>query len=209
MIIEPCTTIFGVQLMASPSSRPSRRPRVTPKSDLNVYHAPPVAESIEVKNSPKRTLKRPRRPSGLSDEDYDRFGHKKARHSIEVQQRPKAQPKKLPGVIKATMTAKPDGLSQRRTQHTTAGQNSDMKGKQTPKSAEKANNGIKHELERLQPSEADTKDEKRKLRSQEGTRFKSELSAYFPDYDVVIGNEAEETRKLSFIYCSTDVEPNC
>lgn len=63
------------------------------------------------------------------------------------------------------------------------------------KHAEKVANGVKHELIRLQPSEADTRDEKRTLRSQEGTKFKSDLSAYFPDYDVVIGNETEETRK--------------
>jgi len=60
----------------------------------------------------------------------------------------------------------------------------------------KVANGLQHELDRLQPRHADVnKDEKRKLRSQEGTRFKSELSAYFPEYDEVIGNEARESRK--------------
>ncbi|KFA60853.1 hypothetical protein S40285_06176 [Stachybotrys chlorohalonatus IBT 40285] len=53
-------------------------------------------------------------------------------------------------------------------------------------------NGIKHELDRLQPQTTDTKEQGRKLRSQEATRFKSELSAYFPDYDEVIGNEPKE-----------------
>lgn len=62
----------------------------------------------------------------------------------------------------------------------------------------KLKNGIQHELDRLQPSGADAssvaKDQGRKLRSQEATRFKSELSAYFPDYDEVIGNDPKEHR---------------
>ncbi|PBP22420.1 hypothetical protein BUE80_DR006677, partial [Diplocarpon rosae] len=62
---------------------------------------------------------------------------------------------------------------------------------------DKAANGIKHELDRLQPNVADLKDEKRKLRSQEGTRFKSELSAYFPEYDEIIGNEPKEQHILN------------
>ncbi|KAF4977984.1 hypothetical protein FZEAL_5566 [Fusarium zealandicum] len=55
-------------------------------------------------------------------------------------------------------------------------------------------NGIKHELDRLQPQAKDTntRDQGRKLRSQEATRFKSDLSAYFPEYDEVIGNEPKE-----------------
>lgn len=65
-----------------------------------------------------------------------------------------------------------------------------------PKHREKAVNGIKHELDRLQPSSADmaTNSQGRKLRSQEGVRYKSELSAYFPDYDEVIGNVPKEHR---------------
>ncbi|KAF7554108.1 hypothetical protein G7046_g6914 [Stylonectria norvegica] len=58
-------------------------------------------------------------------------------------------------------------------------------------------NGIKHELDRLQPQPKDTRDQGRKLRSQEATRFKSELSAYFPDYDEVIGNEPKEQHTLN------------
>jgi hypothetical protein len=61
--------------------------------------------------------------------------------------------------------------------------------KQLPKHADKVVKAIKHELDSLQLYKADRRDERGKLRSQEGTRFKSELSAYFPDYDVVIGNE--------------------
>ncbi|RYP14436.1 hypothetical protein DL765_006379 [Monosporascus sp. GIB2] len=65
----------------------------------------------------------------------------------------------------------------------------------------KLKNGIKHELDRLQPSAADassaTAQSGRKLRSQEATRFKSELSAYFPDYDEVIGNDPKEQHILN------------
>lgn len=65
------------------------------------------------------------------------------------------------------------------------------------KHQEKVANGLKHELSRLQPDAADTKaPQGRKLRSQEAIRFKSELSAYFPEYDEVIGNDPKETRKL-------------
>ncbi|KOS21647.1 hypothetical protein ESCO_005110 [Escovopsis weberi] len=58
-------------------------------------------------------------------------------------------------------------------------------------------NGIRHELDRLQSKPIDTKEQGRKLRSQEATRFKSELSAYFPDYDEVIGNEPKEEHLLN------------
>ncbi|KAM7219189.1 Something about silencing, SAS, complex subunit 4 domain containing protein [Rhypophila decipiens] len=66
------------------------------------------------------------------------------------------------------------------------------------KHQEKVANGLKHELNRLQSSlPADVKSEGRKLRSQEQSRFKSELSTYFPDYDEVIGNEPEEKHLIS------------
>lgn len=61
-------------------------------------------------------------------------------------------------------------------------------------------NGIKHELDRLQPQMAGPREQGRKLRSQEATRFKSELAAYFPDYDEVIGNDPKEQRKKSPVY---------
>ena len=69
---------------------------------------------------------------------------------------------------------------------------------------EKVVNGIKSELQRLQPNAADLSkaDEKRSLRSAEGTRFKSELSLYFPDYDEVIGNDPKEERQ--FPICEPD-----
>lgn len=68
---------------------------------------------------------------------------------------------------------------------------------------EKVVNGIKHELDRLQPDVNDLKvaeeDGKRKLRSQENAWFKSELSAYLPEYDLVIGNIPKEERKFCHV----------
>jgi len=65
---------------------------------------------------------------------------------------------------------------------------------------QKVVNGIKHELDRLDPKvedlkAAEQKEQKRSLRSQEGSRFKSDLSTYFPEYDEVIGNDPKEERE--------------
>ncbi|KAI0909782.1 hypothetical protein F4824DRAFT_451596 [Ustulina deusta] len=81
---------------------------------------------------------------------------------------------------------------------------------------EKVINGIRHELGRLQPSAADTSSATgppgRKLRSQEATRFKSELAAYFPEYDEVIGNDPKEQHLLNadtpIIILDTDDKPS-
>ncbi|ESZ91345.1 hypothetical protein SBOR_8286 [Sclerotinia borealis F-4128] len=70
---------------------------------------------------------------------------------------------------------------------------------QPTKHRNKVANGIRHELDRLQDrqqvTKSDIKDERRKLRSQ-GTKFKSELSAYFPEYDEIIGNVPKEERRF-------------
>ncbi|KAK4205283.1 something about silencing, SAS, complex subunit 4-domain-containing protein [Triangularia verruculosa] len=69
------------------------------------------------------------------------------------------------------------------------------------KHQEKVVNGLKHELNRLQPNAADTVTtstrEGRSLRSRDATRFKSELSAYFPEYDEVIGNDPKKEYLLN------------
>ncbi|KFY39538.1 hypothetical protein V495_05900 [Pseudogymnoascus sp. VKM F-4514 (FW-929)] len=192
-------------MATSPPSRPSRRPRggVAP-GELGVYHHHHDSEQhngivVDTKST-KKTLKRPRRLSGDGDEKRDHFGLKKQRFAtIEVDnrpQQPRAQARKG-AVAKPTKTpAKQETLAQR------PSRDKEEVGatRELPRYAEKASNGIKHELERLQPdgaAAADTKSETRKLRSQEGTRFKSELASYFPDYDVVIGNEAaEETHSI-------------
>ncbi|KAG9258261.1 something about silencing, SAS, complex subunit 4-domain-containing protein [Emericellopsis atlantica] len=56
----------------------------------------------------------------------------------------------------------------------------------------KVANGIRHELDRLATEGSVDREGKRKLRSQESTRFKSELAQYFPDYDEVIGNDEKQ-----------------
>ena len=66
-------------------------------------------------------------------------------------------------------------------------------------SQSKVANGLQHELERLGAPPAnldgrDEKDGKRKLRSEGRAKFKSELGVYFPEYEVIMGNEeAAET----------------
>lgn len=63
----------------------------------------------------------------------------------------------------------------------------------------KVKSGILHELDRLEPSTAEAQPQGRKLRSQETSRFKSDLSAYFPEYDEIIGNkQPKEQRKEAF-----------
>ncbi|PHH75518.1 hypothetical protein CDD80_2315 [Ophiocordyceps camponoti-rufipedis] len=57
----------------------------------------------------------------------------------------------------------------------------------------KGGNGTETDMDTLRPT-ARSSSQGRKLRSQEATRFKSELSAYFADYDEVIGNDAKEQR---------------
>ncbi|CCE28803.1 uncharacterized protein CPUR_02492 [Claviceps purpurea 20.1] len=61
----------------------------------------------------------------------------------------------------------------------------------------KAVNGTRTKLDRLQAKPAAAPEQGRKLRSQEATRFKSDLSAYFPDYDEVIGNDPKEQHLLN------------
>ncbi|KAJ2905703.1 hypothetical protein MKZ38_004570 [Zalerion maritima] len=69
-----------------------------------------------------------------------------------------------------------------------------------PKHRAKVHNGIRHELDRLKPSDADRKVEesggRRKLRSTENPRFKSDLSQYFQEYDQIIGNDPLEEHLL-------------
>lgn len=182
--------------MASPSKRSSRRGEgLTTRSELTIHQNNALNRQV-LSNTSRR--KRPRDPT---DQDQNSISAKKARVTVEIDSRPKAQPKKRSLVI--ALDAKSDVVLQR-----SAPKNSTTtlaaQARVPTKHAEKVANGFKHELDRLRPSKAITKDEKRILRSQEGTRFKSELSAYFPDYDVVIGNEPEETRmywkSLGFVY---------
>ena len=175
--------------MASTLTRSSRRAGgVTTRSELtlhqnNAYNGQSLSNATRLK-----------RPRESSDHDQEAIKPKKARIAIEFEARPKAQPKRRSPVIASDATSEPVAVAQRSTPKNATTQTAIAKARVSSKYAEKVANGVRHELNRLRPSEVDKKDEKRTLRSQEGQRFKSELSAYFPDYDVVIGNEPEETR---------------
>lgn len=68
---------------------------------------------------------------------------------------------------------------------------------ESSKSASRARNAVSRELGNLQVESSESKTtEGRKLRSQENTRLKSDLSAYFPDYDEVIGNDPRQENLL-------------
>ncbi|KAL2063494.1 hypothetical protein VTL71DRAFT_5299 [Oculimacula yallundae] len=144
--------------------------------------------------------KRPREP--LEHEEDPSIAKKKARIAIEIHAQPKVQPKTRSLVINANSDAdsppeqRAASPKQQETPTLTEPSSSPTRAP-TRNHHDKVVNGIKHELDRLQPNPADLKEEKRKLRSQEGTRFKSELSAYFPEYDEIIGNEPKEEHILN------------
>jgi hypothetical protein len=175
--------------MASPSTRSSRRTGgLTTRSEPTLHQ-----NSAHNRQSLSNTSRR-KRPRDDTDLSQDRTNPKKPRITIEVESQPITQVKKRE--IRSLVIA-PDATSdvlQQRSAQIHAATQKATKARIPTKYAEKVANGVRHELDKLQPSEADKKDEKRTLRSQEGTRYKSELSAYFPDYDIVIGNEPEETR---------------
>ncbi|KAI1077390.1 something about silencing, SAS, complex subunit 4-domain-containing protein [Whalleya microplaca] len=109
---------------------------------------------------------------------------------------PRPPPTGAAAAATATATATAAAVARRQADKTAATTELNL-----TKHQEKVINGIKHELDRLQPSAVDTgavqEQPGRKLRSQEATRFKSELSAYFPDYDEVIGNIPKEQHILN------------
>lgn len=180
-------------------------------------HAHVIATQIRTRNSQnllqQTSPPRMKRPLDPIANNYDLSKAKKARITVEILARsvPPASPPK-------SITVKPQQPQQ--SQHSLSDPTVATRQKSPPaplpvrqqeipktataaepglkKYKEKAINGIKHELDKLQPSAAEassaTERPGRKLRSQEATRFKSELSAYFPDYDEVIGNDPKEQR---------------
>lgn len=148
---------------------------------------------------------RNKRALDTHDRDFDAIKPKRTRLTVEIFAKgthglrdsdidnnkappPTRRPAATPTVASATPIPPPP---------TTDSATSKPKQEQTlTKHQSKVINGIKHELDRLQPqpSDTNTQEQGRKLRSQEATRFKSELSAYFPEYDEVIGNEPKEQR---------------
>lgn len=176
-------------------------------------HAHVIATHIKTRNS-QNILQQPspprmKRPLDPIANNCDPSNTKRTRITVEILARPipptsppksiTVKPQQHPPTnehIVASSTQKPSPPSQRQASKTATAVEPTLK-----KHKEKAINGIKHELDRLQPSAADTNSATerpgRKLRSQEATRFKSELSAYFPDYDEVIGNDPKEQHILN------------
>ncbi len=165
---------------------------------------------------------RPKRQLDPADRDFDALvANKRARFTtgiaVEIPARPPLfharfssdntttlppSPPPLPTAKPASVAPNPSGHrgAPRANGPKPAGPASIKQQQQQPpltKHQEKVANGLKHELNRLRPNATDTKEQGRKLRSQEATRFKSELSAYFPEYDEVIGNDPKETRTYS------------
>lgn len=152
---------------------------------------------------------RKRARESADSDDHLLMRSKKTKFAIEIPP-PKLNslsPRKRSGVIKSN--ANPDLTSANSVQHLQIATPADVQTAHPPpqknspptKHHNKVANGIKHELHRLQDKllqadEASLKDGRRKLRSQEGTKFKSELSAYFPEYDEIIGNVPKEERKF-------------
>lgn len=123
------------------------------------------------------------------------------KHDASSRQTTTAPPPLAPEPTPAPTPAPAPALAQstaRTTQkNATTAKDKDTNPNALTKHNQKVVNGIKHELDRLQPSSADmanSNTQGRKLRSQEGVRYKSELSAYFPEYDEVIGNIPKEHR---------------
>lgn len=193
-------------------TRSSRRAEVPHQHHHSHHHLPSPASvfahtqggGVGVGGTPGAG--RNKRALDTHDRDFDAIKPKKSRITVEVPARgshrlrvsdsdnnkappPTRQPAATPTVASATIPNSPPPPTE----------NAISKPKQEQTLTQhqsKVINGLKHELDRLQPqpSDTNTKEQGRKLRSQEATRFKSELSAYFSDYDEVIGNEPKEQR---------------
>jgi hypothetical protein len=189
-------------MASSPFTRSSRKEGLSTRSSTRINVAiPPGNHNRQQSNIGRKKRAR-------DSPDHDEQVKKKARIAIEIPSQPRALPKTRSLVIKSN--AKPAVVPQRSESPKHVGPTASTQTEEVPHLPtpspprkpvihhEKVHNGIKHQFSPLQPAVAELKkDEKRKLRSQEGTRFKSELSAYFPEYDEVIGNEPKEERKYT------------
>lgn len=188
--------------MASPLTRSSRRSeglttRSGTRNNVVIHH--PAHHNNAQNRQQQSNIGRKKRPRDSLDHDEQALKAKKAKFTVEITSQPQPHPKTRSLVIKSNARSDVVAAPQRSAlpKHVeTATQPPASPLSQHPTiHHQKVVNGIKHELDRLQPKAADlNKDEKRKLRSQEGTRFKSELSQYFPEYDEVIGNDPKEDR---------------
>ncbi|KAI1342820.1 something about silencing, SAS, complex subunit 4-domain-containing protein [Xylariaceae sp. FL0016] len=166
----------------------------------------PQMQMIATHAHPQSRMKRPLDPI---DHNHDPLKSKRARITVEILSRKSITVKpQLPAVSPPSAIAlsstpapqqpPPPPPPSNNTETSTTAPDTDYG---ITKHKETVITGIQHELDRLQPSAADASSAKesgrRKLRSQEATRFKSELSAYFPDYDEVIGNDPKEQHTLN------------
>ncbi|KAJ4165174.1 hypothetical protein LMH87_006818 [Akanthomyces muscarius] len=162
-----------------------------------LFHHPPPQQQPQARRT-KRAIE-------ATEHDFATANTKKTRIAVEILSRPaavppqKVQPLPQPPPQQArpvAVAAAPAAAASNRPGLPPAEADPNVTKHQA-----KVINGIKHELDRLQPDMAGTKEPARepgrKLRSQEATRFKSDLSAYFPDYDEVIGNEPKEQHLLN------------
>jgi hypothetical protein len=171
--------------------------RSSPRSNVA---APPINNNNDTYNRPRQSnIGRRKRARAESEDEVDTIKNKKAKITVQFRRRPQIQAKTRSLVIKdnakSDVVVTPASPTPEVLLDTAPQPNPPTSKKVPPIHQQKVANGIKHELDRLQPNAADLKDEKRKLRSQEGTRFKSELSAYFPEYDEVIGNDPKDDCK--------------
>lgn len=203
--------------MATHLTRSSRKPEgLTTRSSRSKKVLILPDDNQNAHNRQPPNIGRRKRSREHDDQEDQTLVTKKARIAIEITPRPKATPKTRSLVIKsnAESAVLPHLLPTSRPPPQSRPQPKDTRpeaSRTRPRSAstqkttehqQKLANGITHELEQLQPNKAVLK-ETRKLRSQEGTRFKSDLSTYFPEYDEVIGNEPREERKSARIPGST------
>ena len=161
-----------------------------------------------------RTNKRSIALEATTERDFRSAKHKKARISVEIISKHPPSPESPEPASKPRSPPSPTVTIAKPVSAVAAEQGHDAPGSQQPRQPADPNNltkhqakvvnGIKHELQRLQPAgpaaESPSKSQGRKLRSRDVTRFKSELSAYFPEYDEVIGNEPKE--ECMFAYFS-------
>ncbi|RFU77708.1 hypothetical protein TARUN_4526 [Trichoderma arundinaceum] len=149
---------------------------------------------------------RTKRALDVAEREFEAIRHKKTRIAVEILAKPQlpvetvnVQPPPIPrrAAVASSASRQPVPPVQPTTKPPAAPISAEPQNSSLTKHQAKVINGIKHELDRLQPRQDDTKEQGRKLRSQEATRFKSELSAYFPDYDEVIGNDPKEQHLLN------------
>ncbi|QSZ29691.1 hypothetical protein DSL72_004208 [Monilinia vaccinii-corymbosi] len=185
-------------------TRSLRKPEALTTSSGNpVALSPPsVNHNFGAHNHPSNMNGR-KRARESADSDDHLLPRKKTKLAIEIPPKIKSlPPRKRSGAIKSN--ANPDNTSANSVQQLDAQTENpppqNQQQQQKPKRHHhKVANGLQHELEGLHDRlqvKSDLKDERRKLRSQEGTKFKSELSAYFPEYDEVIGNVPKEEQFL-------------